>query len=497
MKKSSAKKATLILGFALFYTSCVQREFNKNNAGLQGADGITEIKIEPTPCKYPLGDGFVENVNIVCGSLAVKENRSQPGSRAIRLHVMRLLSTSAESVPVVRLLGGPGASSGQVVSQPRSHFASLLAERELVVFDQRGSGWSEPNMECNEVSAQGIEGLRPCLARLMASGVDLSAYNVAESAEDVADLATALGKKQVLMWGISFGTRLGLEVMRRHPDRIQAAVLDSLVLPQIPFPAYSGAAIDGALSQLEVRCAAQPSCGKAFPGALVDDALRAVSESSLPLPGEGALGSKDLLKFLSQSLFVGGAYGQLPKFLDAVRRRDGLTAKNVKDSISANLWTWGSDPGVGKPNRPPRPDAMGYSMLCGDFKFTLNPERIAVAYANVRSTIAAAFRNDSEGERMICSEWPTANVPSIVEPVVSDIPTLLLGGEFDSATPAAWATEAAKKLKRSTVVLVAATGHGSSRSPCGSKLVQAFLSNPGGPLDTRCATQATIEFKVD
>lgn len=501
MDRSFSRRPMLLAAslICLNLGGCLSRNYNANPKNSDAArtnhgNSIATPRLEKSICRYPLGEGFIEGINVVCQSLVVKEDRAKIDSRVIRLHVIRLIADRKGSTPVIRLLGGPGAPASQVVSQPRSMWAPLLADRDLIVFDQRGSGWSEPNTQCTELSIEGPIGLRNCLKRLTAQGIDVTAYNTAESADDVADLAMAIGSKKVTIWGISFGSRLGLEVLRRHSGRLESAMIDSVVLPNIPFTLYFGKSLDDTLSRLESQCDAQEPCRKAFPGNLVEDALNELSKGPLNLSDSGPLTDAGLTSFLSSALFLDSSFKYIPKFLDAVRRRDDRTADMLYKRVFAEATP--IDPAKGKPGGPPQADAMGYSVVCGNDKGTMTLEGLRQAYSGVRPAISKVMMSSSTSFLDICSEWPTRSLTGINEPVKSDVPTLVFNGEFDPATPSAWGMEAAKTLSRATVVDVAVSGHGPSRIPCGLSLVRAFLAAPDRALDTRCATERPLRFAV-
>ena len=63
--------------------------------------------------------------------------------------------------------------------------------------------------------------------------------------------------------------------------------------------------------------------------------------------------------------------------------------------------------------------------------------------------------------------------------MVSDIPTLLLSGQFDPATPPRWAAVAAETLSNSYSFVLPMTGHGVGMgTPCGQTLMSKFLESP-------------------
>ena len=175
--------------------------------------------------------------------IEVPENRLKPGSGSIALAVMKVASPQ-ESVgePVFFLAGGPGGSSiaavKQMISNGGQRFFELLGG-DIVAIDQRGVGLSRPNLSTDVL--YGISPTRPGRPevdlnrrlqvikseadRLRQKGVDLSAYNTRESADDLDEVRQALGYEKIVLWGSSYGTHLAMATIRRHEKHIARALL--------------------------------------------------------------------------------------------------------------------------------------------------------------------------------------------------------------------------------------------------------------------------------
>jgi pimeloyl-ACP methyl ester carboxylesterase len=87
-----------------------------------------------------------------------------------------------------------------------------------------------------------------------------------------------------------------------------------------------------------------------------------------------------------------------------------------------------------------------------------------------------------------CAIWPTRAMDAAYHrPVESDVPALVLSGEIDPVTPPSWGEEVVRHLTRGRHVTVPATGHGVISTPCGMRLVEAFLDEGSADgLDTSC-----------
>ncbi|MCY4145592.1 MAG: alpha/beta fold hydrolase, partial [Chloroflexi bacterium] len=154
---------------------------------------------------------FLEVDLLSCGYLHVLEDRAAgEDSARLRLFVLRLAAQiQRDNPPVIYLAGGPGdaasASLGDLLGSP------LRTWNELILIDQRGTGFSQPSLNCAENDEMTSEdSLATCRARMLAAGINLAAYHTVASAQDVQDLLIALDLPVANIYGISYGTRLAL-----------------------------------------------------------------------------------------------------------------------------------------------------------------------------------------------------------------------------------------------------------------------------------------------
>jgi pimeloyl-ACP methyl ester carboxylesterase len=176
------------------------------------------------------------------GFFEVPEDRRDPKSRRIRLSYVRFASPAAKpGPPIVYLAGGPGGTATGTMTGPR--FPILLALREnadVIAFDQRGTGLSNhiprrptttappPAFTRAGLTAHVRDEFAKAWAEWTAQGVAMRGYNTAENADDIDDLRKHLGAEQIDLWGISYGSHLGLSVLKRHGERVRRVALASL-----------------------------------------------------------------------------------------------------------------------------------------------------------------------------------------------------------------------------------------------------------------------------
>lgn len=89
-------------------------------------------------------------VEVTCGYLSVPESRQQPTEQRIQLAVLIVHATgdNPSSDPVIFLQGGPGAGAIDATRALVQVYAPILEQRDLIVLDQRGTGYSHPNLDC-------------------------------------------------------------------------------------------------------------------------------------------------------------------------------------------------------------------------------------------------------------------------------------------------------------------------------------------------------------
>lgn len=267
---------------------------------------------------------------ITCGYLTVPENRQTNSGATIELPVVifHSFSNSPAPDPIIYLEGGPGGSA--VAAADLWFNSPLRNDRDVIIFDQRGTGFAEPSLNCDELDdEEGIDAVADCQDRLLSQGIDLTAYNSRENAADVNDLRLALGYDQVNLYGVSYGTRLGLTVMRDFPEGLRSVVLDSVYPPNID--TNYNVAIDtyNLMSLMFADCESDSVCSREFPDLenRFYDALDSLDSNPAlvqdPENGEEfELYSGDVLNILFGQLQSTNLISAIPASLDALANGD-------------------------------------------------------------------------------------------------------------------------------------------------------------------------------
>jgi len=441
-------------------------------------------------------------VRVSCHWLEVPEDRDDPKSPTIKLAVAVLHSKAAEPEPdpVVFLAGGPGDAAVETLE----NFATspMLENRDIIVFDQRGTGLSEPSLNCPEreeavhvdfsrAESHTVElaamrtATKACKERLVSEGVDLDAYDTEASAADVADLRTALDLDGWNLYGVSYGTRLALATMRSHPEGIRSVVLDSVYPTDVGGLEPSTKGADAAFERLFAACAADEACAAQHPD--IEQQFAGVVEELNATPVELTLASSgDTLQITGDDALAGLFDGlqdtnlipTLPTLIDSVANGDVGSLEVAAEQGIAIL------------NTPS--EGMFLSMECADaarFAGRKRDVKIAANPGNKSSLVRYAAQP-------YCDDWGVEPLPkSFSLPVRSKIPTLVLAGSLDPIMPASDSERAAKTLKNSVYVEFAGFGHGVTvGTDCPRAIRQAFLDDPQAELDLSCADAPAPAF---
>lgn len=220
---------------------------------------------------------------MTCGLLTVPENRASPTGRTIKVAVGIVHAQSPQPgvEPIVFVDGGPSFDAISPFALG-SYFAgaSYIQRRDVILVDTRGTGLSEPRLGCPELDQAGTESvyagrfvesmrvelitaaLASCRDRLSAAGIDLAAYNSAESAADLDDIRRALGYDRWNLVAISADGVLGLTYMRLFPDGIRSAIIDSGQSTQMLEPLDYARGDTEVLERVFAGCAANAGCSR-------------------------------------------------------------------------------------------------------------------------------------------------------------------------------------------------------------------------------------------
>jgi pimeloyl-ACP methyl ester carboxylesterase len=418
------------------------------------------LKLKP----YTFENGKGEKTAAEFGTLLVPEKRGDPQSNLIELAFVRFKSTAAKpGPPIVYLAGGPGGSG--IGTAMGSRFPLFMAFREIadvIAFDQRGTGYSKPNLGCYEnlslptdvapTRELAIKELRKNAKACIdywrdVQRVDLTAYNTNESADDLEDLRKALGAPKISLWAISYGTHLSFATIRRHPQSISRAILAGTEGPDHTYKLPSN--IQQHLEDLAAVIKADPQIGKDIPDFLglmksVFDRLDAQPETvEITDPRTKQKVRVIVNKFIMQYIVANNIGTTVTANFPALFYR----ASKGDFTNPAQVWVNISRRELGS--------AMSYMMDCASGQTAARRERIA---REAKGTLLEDIFNFPFPD--ICEEWKAPDLGDEFRSLVkSDVPVLFISGTLDARTPISNAEEYRKGFANSTHMIIEGAVH--------------------------------------
>ena len=431
-----------------------------------------------------------ESNSIACGHLTVALNPGQPSRGVLTLALRRHRAPLGEAKDaVIALAGGPGQSALPFLAQFDALLGPILATRDLIVFDQRGTGFSH-RLSCPIFKHAGnISPARAVTRCGREIGPSRGLFTTAQSVADIEAIRQAGGYEKLVLYGTSYGTKVAERYAQEYPTHVEALVLDSVVTPNGPEPLERStfAAVPRVLRQL---CAGG-ACG-AITHDPVGDLARLV----------GRMGSRGVRGRLISS--DGHAHAThissdelvdilLEGDFDPILRAEFPAAVHSADygDTAALARLLGRASGSGEEEESSAAEAFDvplyYATICDEVAFPWNQAaapatRLREARAALSAATFAPFTAANAlalSDIPACAVWPAPpDGPEVDDAPLPDVPTLILSGADDLRTPTSGAREVAAAIPGSHLLVVPNTGHsvlGSDPTPCAHNALKAFF----------------------
>lgn len=421
---------------------------------------------QPAPCALEgVPADYEQQQGVQCGWVSVPLRVGEPNGESIRLWTARIRGTGKRADdPVLYINGGPGIATVDAILPylTESKTIGLLRQdRDIILFDQRGSGRSEQTLcptlakNLNAIEAAGLNVVeeatksqaefRNCRAEMERAGQDNSAYTTAATVADMEVLRAAF---QVTRWNlvsISYGSLVALHAMRTTPGPIRSVILNSPYPPNSVTWAEQASSAAAAYVAIDRECATQPGCKKRF-GAIIpklESTLARLERSPLK-DGDRLITGRRFASALWPMAVRSTSVRFVPLAISRAHSGDNAMIKKMVAKFAS-----GDSFGDYSP-------AQGYAISCHE------SGRTSAWYRRARALYPALVSNapDDSWDQICASYRPGFADPSFFAPVASDIPTLIYAGSLDPATPVVDAYQTMRFLTRATLVEVHGTAHG-------------------------------------
>ena len=415
-----------------------------------------------------------------CGTLTVPLDPAAPEGPKIAIFAARIGALSAEPRPDPLLLiaGGPGQSTVDFYLQTRGAFEAARRDRDLILVDQRGTGRSADGFACEvreDLSLDTAESeelaavVDACLGQLRH---DPRFYTTSVAVRDLDAVRAALGIEAWNVYGVSYGSRVAQHYLRQYPAQTRSLVLDGVVPPPLALGPDVAREAQRALEQIFARCAADPQCGARFaalPQLFTEVLARldaGAAEETDPAP-LSALELRTLVRFMSYSA---ATVALLPVLISEAHAGNYAPLAGQAGTLLREL-----------------PESLSFPMSSSVTCTEDLPYVATASTGGLDSTYLGTAIMDALRE--ICGRWPAGTIDDRFKaPIVSNVPVLLLSGEYDPITPPVYAERVrAEGLMNSVHVVGRGQGHGIVGVGCVPRVLRAFLEAPQpSKLDATC-----------
>lgn len=422
-----------------------------------------------------------------CGNFEVPENPDQPDGRQISLNVALAPATgrSKSPDPVFFFAGGPGQAASETWVIIRPILDQIRKSRDIVMIDQRGTGKSNKlacKTEVNEDLNQEIDleliktETENCLAALNG---DPRFYTTTIAMSDYNQVRQAMGYNKINLMGVSYGTRSAQVYLRNYPETVRTVTLDSVVPMQLALGQDHARMLDQSVAAVFEDCANDADCSSLFPNQaeelkqLFSRLREAPEEITITDPVTGK--AQDILvnadvvaaaiRFLS--------YSSETQALIPLLVHEALTTGDLSRlTVQAILVMSGLNEMLAQ--------GMEMSVMCNEDYPELDLEA-----DNSNTLLGNVFMQVTD---VRCKVWPRTSVPdNFHQPVISDVPVLLMSGARDPVTPPEYAALTAKSFSNSLNLVARGQAHSVMKNVCLKEITTAFIESGSvdGP-DTSC-----------
>ena len=439
---------------------------------------------------------FRDTPSLQCGIVSVPLDRSGAVPGSVPLHVARArarIRPGQVRGAVIGLAGGPGQSALPLFGDFGDVLGPALRTRDLVIFDQRGTGLSGV-LRCRTLDRRRTrnpaKAVQACAARL---GPARAFYTTRDSADDIEAIRVAEGVDKVTLYGTSYGTKVALAYAQRYPQHVERLVLDSVVDLDGPDPYYRDtfAAVPRVLKEL---CGPK-DCAGITPDPVADIAALVKKLQGGPLRGfvvggDGkrrmrSLGRTSIFDVLLEGDFDPRLRSDFPAAVRSALRGDAAPLLRLARIARVHDYF---------PPDPPRvfSNALFTATTCQEGPLPWPPatpfkNRWPIAVGGAAAIPDAAFSpfdratGRASDTLRLCAPWPTAPpVPAPDDRPLPDVPTFIVGGAGDLRTPIENGRALAARLPHATVMEIPKTGHSAldaDLSGCALRALDRFFAD--------------------
>jgi pimeloyl-ACP methyl ester carboxylesterase len=399
--------------------------------------------------------------DVECARLTVPLDYTRPQGDTITVGVLRhkALDPANRIGSLVMNPGGPGGSGMEAAARlvPVTANNAIGLRFDLVGFDPRGVGASQPQVHCltdaerdQDRANHPGDGTSPASTTVWAAeardfaskcvqrtqhGTDMLAnVGTRDVVKDVDVLRAALGDAKLSYLGYSYGTQIGYSYAEAYPRNVRALVLDGAIDPAESEPdslVVQGEGFTRSFGLFAAACAKHAGCAVGPEPTRAVDTFENATRPLLNVPAEAGGGRKlsydDAMTGVVEAMYSEQSWPMLNSALNRLRVGDGSQLLQLADAY----YERGADGHYSSLQ-----DAY-YAVRCVDNPHETDPA--AIAATDQRMLAAAPFLGGGrpdQGELDICASWPVPTTSQPHRPSLPGVPPpLVISTVNDPATP--------------------------------------------------------------
>ncbi|MCK5725683.1 MAG: alpha/beta fold hydrolase [Thiotrichaceae bacterium] len=503
----------IIIFISYLYSLKVKESTLANGAHFEPVDCWFNNKMFPDGFKLSQWTLGLKVKRIECGYLSTRKEQEKSYFR-LPIVIIRDSFWRNSQHPILNIEGGPGSSSGlnqAMMEYWLSHIAKNNWHHDMVLFDARGTGLSQPALHCDhliqgtldifaknllpeEEVKTGYQLLENCYQQLAdhpQKGKALQHLGTVRSATDLADLANLLKVKSWHLYGTSYGTRLALEVVRSYPDNVASLILDSVYPQEVDGEETLPDLYLDSVNKILSACQSDSSCDVLYPDLKVKLLTLFQRLHNKPITLVLKYDHQSVPFVVTPSRFFSLLYYTgydifdaivVPRMIDSFYEGEAadltLLAQNYLDSALDKSF---SNPVYSEvecnENEVNDPQAHMKSV-----------KKSYKQYPILKRWQLSALKND------FCEIWGSEeSKDDFHQPVMTDKPVLIFAGALDSATPVEWGRALAQRLPNREYHEFKASGHAVLYNVnCAKDIVRRFL-NPKKHYPKGCQSESAFK----
>src|SRR5215210_5036368 len=193
---------------------------------------VAAVLVLAAPAQAALRFKRCGDYGFACARVSVPLDRAGAVPGRVSLLVERVRARrrgGARLPPLFTLAGGPGQSGTDAfAADALGVLYPAYARRDLIVFDQRGTGRSGV-LRCRALERANLLRAGPAAGACAASlGERRAFYTSRDTTDDIEAIRERLGAEKIALFGTSYGTKVALGYARRYPSHVERLVLDSV-----------------------------------------------------------------------------------------------------------------------------------------------------------------------------------------------------------------------------------------------------------------------------